>query len=55
MAVGLAIMICAAIAMMIINIFSLGFSSVSLMLLAGVISLMLFALQSRSGKAGEKS
>ncbi len=49
------IMLCSFVAMMLINVFSLGFSSISLMVIAAVISLVIFLVQgSPSMKGGEK-
>ncbi len=45
-----AIMVCSFIAMMLINIFSINFSSISLMLVAAAVSLTIFIVQ--DGKAG---
>lgn len=44
-----AIVLCSMIAMFLINFFSLNFSSVSLMLLAGAVSLCLFLVSDRKG------
>ena len=41
------IMVCAAVLMIVINIFSLSFSSISLMLVAGIISVCIFAVSDR--------
>ena len=50
-----AILVCAFAAMVCINVFSLKFSSITLMLAAGALSLSVFALKSAlSGKGGEK-
>jgi len=50
------ITLCSFAAMMLINMFSLGFSSISLMVIAAVISLVIFLVQgSPSMKGGEKS
>lgn len=49
------ILICAAAAMLIIDVFSLHFSSVSLMLAAGIISLSIFIFKGNNGKAEKKS
>ncbi len=46
------IMICAALAMLAINVFALHFSSVAMMLVAAVIGLVFFAVRSNGGKAG---
>lgn len=43
------IMVCAAVAMLLINIFALRFSSISLMLVAGIVSLAIFCAQGRKG------
>ena len=49
------IMLCSFAAMMLINVFSLRFSSISLMVIAAVISLVIFLVQgSPSMKGGEK-
>ena len=49
------ITLCSFAAMMLINMFSLGFSSISLMVIAAVISLVIFLVQgSPSMKGGEK-
>jgi chromate transporter len=45
------IMVCAAVLMMVINIFSLNFTSVSIMLAAGIISLCIFVM--KGGKEGK--
>ena len=47
-----AIMLCSSLAMLCINIFSWNFSSISLMLVAGLISLMIFLLNSAPEKKG---
>ena len=50
------IMLCSFAAMMLINVFSLRFSSISLMVIAALISLVIFLVQgSPSMKGGEKS
>ncbi len=41
------IMVCAAVLMIVINIFSLSFSSISLMLVAGIISVCIFVVSER--------
>ena len=46
------IMICACIAMLLINIFSWNFSSISLMLIAAAVSLSIFMLQGASVRKG---
>ena len=51
-AVPLAIMCCAFIAMLLIDIFALRISSITLMLLAAVISLAIFLMKRNPGKAG---
>lgn len=49
------ILVCSFIAMLLINIFSWNFSSISLMLIAAVISLLIFSLENiTSRKEGEK-
>ena len=49
------ILVCSCAAMLCVNAFSLKFSSVSLMLLAGAVSLTVFLIQNASsGKGGEK-
>lgn len=45
-----AMMVCAAVCMLLINIFSLKFSSVALMLIFGAISLMIFIVKKNCGK-----
>ena len=50
--VPLAIMCCALIAMLLIDIFALRVSSITLMLIAAVISLVLFLMKRNTGKAG---
>ena len=47
-----AIMVCSAAAMLLINIFSWNFSSVSLMLIAAAVSLVLFVLSGENKKKG---
>lgn len=47
-------LISAAVIMLLINIFTISFSSVALMLIFGVISLAVFLLKGSFGKAGEK-
>lgn len=52
-----AIMICSFVTMMLINIFSLGFSSISLMLIAAVVSVVVFITNQPKGEmknGGEK-
>lgn len=46
------IMISAFLVMMIVNIFSWNFSSINLMLIAGVLSLIIFAVQTAPGRKG---
>ena len=48
------IMVCAAAAMLAINLFSLRISSIILMLTAALISLIVFVIRRRSGKGGAK-
>ena len=48
----LAIMVCSAAAMLLINIFSWNFSSVSLMFIAAAVSLVLFVLSGENKKKG---
>jgi len=50
--VPLAIMCCAFIAMLLIDLFALRVSSITLMLIAAVISLVLFLMKQNAGKAG---
>lgn len=50
--VPLAIMCCAFIAMLLIDIFALRVSSITLMLIAAMVSLALFLLKRNTGKAG---
>lgn len=51
-----AIMLCACAAMLVINVFSLKFSSIALMLIAGVISLIIFmAKDAPAQKGGHKA
>ena len=45
-----AIMACSALAMLLVNIFSWSFSSISLMVLAGAVSLAVFCLREKGGK-----
>ena len=47
-----AIMVCSAVVMMLINIFSWNFSSISLMLIAAAVSLALFCLQGAPAQKG---
>lgn len=49
------IMISAAVMMLLINIFSVKFSSVAMMLIFGIISLVIFIVKGNSGKAGKQS
>ena len=51
--VPLTIMICAFVAMLVIDIFALRVSSITLMLIAAVISLVIFLIRRDAGKAGE--
>ncbi len=54
--IPLTIMRCSFAAMMLINVFALGFSSISLMVIAAAISLVIFLVQgSPAMKGGEKS
>lgn len=53
--VPLTIMICSVAAILIINVFSLHFSSVSLMLVAGILSFSIFIVKGYRGKTGNKS
>ena len=46
------IMVCAFAAMMLINIFSWSFSSINLMLIAGILSLIIFAVQKAPDRKG---
>lgn len=46
------IMACAFLVMMMVNIFSWNFSSINLMLIAGVLSLIIFAVQTAPGRKG---
>ena len=48
----LAIMGCACLAMLLIDIFALRISSITLMLIAAVISLAIFLIKRNDGKAG---
>ena len=48
----LTIMICACVAMLVIDIFALRVSSITLMLIAAVISLAIFLIRRNTGKAG---
>ena len=50
--VPLAVLCCAFIAMLLIDLFALRVSSITLMLIAAVISLVLFLLKQNAGKAG---
>ena len=47
-----AIMVCSAVVMMLINIFSWNFSSISLMLIAAVVSLTIFCVQGAPEQKG---
>ena len=47
--IPMAIMVCSAVAMFLIDFYALGFSSIMLMLIAGVVSLSIFAIK-RAGK-----
>lgn len=49
------ILICAAVLMLLINLFSLKFSSIALMLTAGLISLIIVLVKEISGKAGNRT
>lgn len=49
------IMVCAFVVMMLINIFSWSFSSINLMLIAGILSLIIFAVQKASDRKGGAS
>ena len=53
--VPLAILICAFLAMLVIDIFALRISSITLMLTAGVISLAIFAVGRRDGMTGQEN
>lgn len=46
------IMVCAFVTMMLINIFSWSFSSINLMLIAGILSLIIFAVQKAPDRKG---
>ena len=46
------IMTCASLVMMLVNIFSWNFSSINLMLIAGVFNLIIFAVQKAPGRKG---
>ena len=46
------IMVCAFVVMMLINIFSWSFSSINLMLIAGILSLIIFAVQKAPDRKG---
>ena len=50
-----AIMICSAAAMLAISLFSLRFSSIALMLLAGIVSLSVFCMQDAAIRKGGES
>ena len=45
------IMVCSAVIMLMINIFALNFSSISLMIVAACVSLCIFLVQSKKGGA----
>lgn len=47
---SVSIMLCAAVAMLVINVFSLRFSSVALMLVSGLINLSVFHVKTHGGK-----
>ena len=49
------ITVCAFVVMMLINIFSWSFSSINLMLIAGILSLIIFAVQKASDRKGGAS
>ena len=49
------IMVCTFVVMMLINIFSWSFSSINLMLIAGILSLIIFAVQKASDRKGGAS
>ena len=49
------IMVCAFVVMMLINIFSWSFSSINLMLIAGILSLIIFTVQKASDRKGGAS
>ena len=51
--IPLAIMICAFLAMLLIDIFSLHVSSITLMLISAIISFAVFLIKQNTGKAGE--
>ena len=51
--IPLTIMICAFVSMLVIDIFALRVSSITLMLIAAVISLDLFLIRRNTGKAGD--
>ncbi|MCZ2978574.1 hypothetical protein NYY73_18205, partial [Acinetobacter baumannii] len=48
---SVSIVVCACVAMLVINVFSLNFSSIALMLIAGAVSLTAFALHRKGGGA----
>lgn len=48
---SVSIVVCACVAMLVINVFSLNFSSITLMLIAGAVSLTAFALHRKGGGA----
>ena len=47
------IMVCSLIAMLLINIFSLNFSSISLMVIAAMVSLIVFVVKNTSKEKGD--
>ena len=51
--IPLAIMLCAFLAMLLIDIFALHVSSITLMLISAIISLAIFLIKRNTGKAGE--
>ena len=51
--IQLSIMICAFLVMLLIDIFALHVSSITLMLISAIISLVVFLIQRNTGKAGE--
>jgi chromate transporter len=51
--IPLTIMICAFVSMLVIDIFALRVSSITLMLIAAVISLAIFLIRRNTGKAGD--
>ena len=50
--IPLTIMICAFVAMLVIDVFALRISSITLMLIAAVISLAIFLIKGNTGKVG---